>query len=83
MEVDLVGLFRDLVRLETELWNRVGARLQHAYGLPLAWLEIMQVVSATGDCRVLDIVKAFVDHRRWGEQSSGQGRSCRVVPTAT
>jgi DNA-binding MarR family transcriptional regulator len=59
MEVDLVGLFRDLVRLETELWNRVEARLQHAYGLPLAWLEIMQVVSATGDCRVLDIAKAL------------------------
>jgi MarR family transcriptional regulator, organic hydroperoxide resistance regulator len=59
MDVDLVGLFRDLVRLETQLWNRVDARVQHAHGLPLAWLEIMQVVSATGYCRVLDIAKAL------------------------
>jgi MarR family transcriptional regulator, organic hydroperoxide resistance regulator len=59
MEVDLVRLFRDLVRLETELWNRVEARVQHVHGLPLAWLEVMQVVSATGDCRVLDIAKAL------------------------
>ena len=46
----LSGSFGDLVRLETELWNRVEARVQHAHGLPLAWLEIMHVVSATGDC---------------------------------
>jgi MarR family transcriptional regulator, organic hydroperoxide resistance regulator len=59
MKVDLVELFRELVRLETELWNRVDARVQHAHGLPLAWLEVMQVVSATEDCRVLDIAKAL------------------------
>ena len=59
MKVDLVELFRELVRLETELWNRVDARVQHAHGLPLAWLEVMQVVSATADCRVLDIAKAL------------------------
>jgi DNA-binding MarR family transcriptional regulator len=59
MDVELVELFRDLVRLETQLWNRVETRIQHAHGLPLAWLEIMQVVSATGDCRVLDIAKAL------------------------
>jgi MarR family transcriptional regulator, organic hydroperoxide resistance regulator len=57
MEVDLVRLFRDLVRLETELWNRVEARVQQAHGLPLAWFEIMHVVSATEDCRVLDIAQ--------------------------
>jgi MarR family transcriptional regulator, organic hydroperoxide resistance regulator len=59
MKVDLVELFRELVRLETELWNRVEARVQQAHGLPLAWLEVMQVVSATEDCRVLDIAKAL------------------------
>ena len=59
MEVDLVRLFRDLVRLETELWNRVEARIQQAHGLPLAWLEVMQVVSATEDCRVLDIAQTL------------------------
>jgi DNA-binding MarR family transcriptional regulator len=57
--LDLVGLFRDLVRLETELWNRVQASVQQAHGLPLAWLEIMQVVDATDGCRVLDIARAL------------------------
>ena len=59
MDVELVGLFRDLVRLETELWNRVEATVQQAHGVPLAWLEIMQVVAATGGCRVLDIARAL------------------------
>jgi DNA-binding MarR family transcriptional regulator len=59
VEVDMVGLFRDLVRFETELWNRIDARIQHAHGVPLAWLEIMQVVDATEDCRVLDIARAL------------------------
>ena len=59
VDLDLAGLFRDLVRLETELWNRVEARIQDAHGLPLAWLEIMQVVSTTRDCRVLDIARAL------------------------
>jgi len=57
--VDLVGLFGDLVRLETELWNRVEATVQGQHGVPLAWLEIMQVVDATTDCRVLDISRAL------------------------
>lgn len=59
VEVDLVGLFRDLVRFETELWNRVEARVQEAHDLPLAWLEIMQVIGATEDCRVRDIARAL------------------------
>jgi MarR family transcriptional regulator, organic hydroperoxide resistance regulator len=59
MTVDVVGLFDDLVRLETELCNRVEARIQQAHGVPLAWVEIMQVVGATADCRVLDIVRAL------------------------
>ena len=57
--VDVAGLFGDLVRLETELWNRVEARVQQVHGVPLAWLEIMQVVGATADCRVLDIARAL------------------------
>jgi MarR family transcriptional regulator, organic hydroperoxide resistance regulator len=59
VDVELVGLFRDLVRFETELWSRVDARIQHAHGVPLAWLEIMQVVDATKGCRVLDIARAL------------------------
>jgi MarR family transcriptional regulator, organic hydroperoxide resistance regulator len=57
--VDLVGLFRDLVRLETDLWNRVDARVHREHGLPLAWLEVMQVVNATPGCRVLDVADAL------------------------
>jgi MarR family transcriptional regulator, organic hydroperoxide resistance regulator len=59
VEVDLAGVFRDLVRLETDLWNRVDARVQHEHGLPLAWLEVMQVISATRGCRVLDVAEAL------------------------
>jgi MarR family transcriptional regulator, organic hydroperoxide resistance regulator len=59
VEVDLVGLFRDLVRLETDLWNRVDARVQQEHGVPLAWLEVMQVVSTTPGCRVLDVADAL------------------------
>ena len=59
MEVDLAGVFRDLVRLETDLWNRVDARVHHEHGLPLAWLEVMQVVSTTPGCRVLDVADAL------------------------
>lgn len=35
MGVELVGLIRNLVRLETELWNRVEVTVQQAYGVPL------------------------------------------------
>ena len=60
MDVDLPGLFRDLVRLETELWNRLEAGVHQAHGVPLAWLEIIHVVDATeGVCRVLDIARAL------------------------
>jgi MarR family transcriptional regulator, organic hydroperoxide resistance regulator len=59
VDVDVVGLFGDLVRLETELWNRVEARLQQVHGVPLSWVEIMRVVQATPDCRVLDIARAL------------------------
>jgi MarR family transcriptional regulator, organic hydroperoxide resistance regulator len=60
MEVDLTGLFRDLVRLETEVWNRLEVMVHQAHGVPLAWLEIMQVVDVTeGVCRVLDIARAL------------------------
>ena len=59
VEVDHVGLFRDLVRLETDLWNRVDARVHREHGLPLAWLEVMQVVSTTPGCRVLDVANAL------------------------
>src|SRR5215208_5364368 len=59
MAVDAIGLFGDLVRLEIELWNRVEARVQEVHRVPLAWVEIMQVVSSTANCRVLDITRSL------------------------
>ena len=42
------------------MWNRLEARVHQAHGVPLAWLEIMQVVDVNeGVCRVLDIARAL------------------------
>lgn len=57
--VDLVGLFGDLVRYETELWTRMEATIHQAHGVKLAWFEVLQLVGATADCRVLDIAHAL------------------------
>lgn len=59
MTTDLRALFRDLVRMETDLWNRVDSRIDAEHGFPLAWLEVMRVVSTTPDCRVLDVAEAL------------------------
>ena len=59
MAVDLIALFDDLVRLETDLWNRVDARVQQAHGFPLAWMEVMHLVSTTSSCRVFDVAEAL------------------------
>jgi len=52
---DLKRLFSELVRLETELWDAVGARLRADHGLPLPQFEFMQVIAQTPNCRVQDI----------------------------
>jgi DNA-binding MarR family transcriptional regulator len=57
--IDLSALFGDLVRLETDLWNRVDARIDEEHGFPLAWMEVMRVISATPGCRVLDVSAAL------------------------
>ena len=59
MSVDLVTLFGDLVRLETDLWNRVDARVQQAHGFPLGWMEVMHLIGTTPGCRVLDVAEAL------------------------
>lgn len=59
MPVDLGELFSELIRLETELWNAVEARLRAAHGLELSWFEPMQVIERTQDCRVQDIATAL------------------------
>lgn len=55
MAVDLGAVFSDLLRLETELWDAVAARLRAAHDLELSWFEPMQVIARTPDCRVQEI----------------------------
>jgi len=59
VSTDLIGLFRGIVQLETELWNRLEVRLQAEHGVQLAWLEVMQVIRVTPGCRVLDVARAL------------------------
>ena len=56
---DLKQLFSDLIRLETELWSAVDARLRAQHNLPLHKFEPMQVVASTPECRVYDIAGAL------------------------
>jgi DNA-binding MarR family transcriptional regulator len=52
---DLKVLFSNLIRLETDLWNAVDARLRSEHDLQLTWFEPMQVMSKYTACRVFDI----------------------------
>ena len=52
---DLLDLFHQLIRFETELWNAVDARLRTEFNLPLSRLEPMQVIGRHPSCRVYDI----------------------------
>lgn len=52
---DLKLLFSELVRLETELWDAVEARLVADHGLTLPKFEFMQLMSRVPACRVHDI----------------------------
>jgi DNA-binding MarR family transcriptional regulator len=54
---DLLDLFHQLVRCETELWNAVDARLRADFDLPLTRLEPMQVIARQPSCRVNDIAE--------------------------
>ncbi len=56
---DLGTLFSDLIRLETELWDLVDARLRRDHDLALSWFEPMQVIDRTPGCRVIDIAEAL------------------------
>jgi MarR family transcriptional regulator, organic hydroperoxide resistance regulator len=52
---DLKVLFSELVRLETELWDAVEARLRADHGITLPFFEFMQIISRRPECRVQDI----------------------------
>ncbi|MFJ6485393.1 MULTISPECIES: MarR family winged helix-turn-helix transcriptional regulator [unclassified Streptomyces] len=49
-------LFLDLVRVETRLYNAVGARLRAEQELALGQFEVLQIIDRVDGCRVLDIV---------------------------
>jgi MarR family transcriptional regulator, organic hydroperoxide resistance regulator len=57
---DLPGIYHDLVRFETELWNAVDARLRKECDLTLGRFETLRVIAAHDDCRVNDIADALV-----------------------
>lgn len=57
--VEFAGLFSDLVRLETEIWDLVERRLRSDHDLPLSWFEPMQVMDRVADCRVVDVAEAL------------------------
>lgn len=57
MEADLLALFGDLVRLETDLWNRLDARLREDHGCSLATLDAMRVIAQTEQCRVAELAR--------------------------
>jgi DNA-binding MarR family transcriptional regulator len=52
-------LFSDLIRLETELWDLVEARLRRDHDLALSWFELMQEIDRIQGCRVIDIAEAL------------------------
>ncbi|MEU1074607.1 MULTISPECIES: MarR family winged helix-turn-helix transcriptional regulator [unclassified Streptomyces] len=49
-------VFLDLVRVETRLYNAVGARLRAECGLTLGQFEFLDIIERVDGCRVLDIV---------------------------
>ena len=67
---DLLDLFHQLVRFETELWNAVDARLRADFDLPLTRLEPMQIIARHPSCRVNDIA---------GELSISIGGTSKLV----
>lgn len=56
---DLTSMFSDLIRLETDLWDLVDARLRRDHDVALSWFEPMQVIDSIPGCRVVDIAEAL------------------------
>lgn len=48
--------FTRLVRVQTDLWNRVDGQLRIAHGAPLGNIAALQIIGSAGDCRVQDLV---------------------------
>ena len=93
---DLASMFSDLIRLETELWDLVEARLRRDHDLALSWFEPMHVIDSTPSCRVIDIAEALsitiggtsklidrIENAGWCERSPNpaDGRSSTIQLT--
>jgi DNA-binding MarR family transcriptional regulator len=93
---DLASLFSDLIRLETELWDLVAARLRRDHDLAMSWFEPMHVIDSTPNCRVVDIAEALsitiggtsklvdrIENAGWCERSANpdDGRSSTIELT--
>lgn len=93
---DLGSLFSDLIRLETELWDLVEARLRRDHDLALSWFEPMHVIDSTPSCRVIDIAETLsitiggtsklidrIENSGWCERSPNpdDGRSSTIELT--
>ncbi len=61
-EDGLAGLFSDLVRIETALWNQLDRKLEATHGLPLRWFEPMRIVSLAENehLQVNEIAEALI-----------------------
>lgn len=57
--VDLRQVFDDFIRLETELWNSLDARLVKECGVTLGAFNALLVVSEMPNCRVNDLAVAL------------------------
>jgi DNA-binding MarR family transcriptional regulator len=56
---ELRRVFDNLVRFETMLWDAVDERLKAECDVTLSTVNVMLVIDATPDCRVLDIAEAL------------------------
>jgi MarR family multiple antibiotic resistance transcriptional regulator len=52
---DLAGVFSDLVRFETRLYNTLNERLRTEHGLTAGQFEFLQLIAHREGCRVHDV----------------------------
>ena len=57
--MDFRQAFDDLVRLETDLWNAVNARLVEECDVTLGAFNVLLIVSDKPECRVQDLASAL------------------------
>ncbi|TDD61663.1 MarR family transcriptional regulator [Kribbella antibiotica] len=53
------AVLNNLVRLETELWNELDARLRTTHGLPMAMYEPIRLIAGASLVRVHDIAEGL------------------------